>query len=29
MKLLKRDGLDAKIANDLAGRPRAALLTWV
>lgn len=28
-KLLKRDALDAKIANDLAGRPRAALLTWV
>ena len=27
--LLARDGLQAKIANDLAGRPRAVLLTWV
>jgi release factor glutamine methyltransferase len=28
-KLLERDGLSAKIANDLAGRPRAVLLTWI
>jgi release factor glutamine methyltransferase len=28
-KLLKRDGLQAKVAHDLAGRPRAILLTWV
>jgi len=28
-KLLARDGLSAKIANDLADRPRAVLLTWV
>lgn len=27
--LLARDGLRASIANDLAGRPRAVLLTWV
>jgi release factor glutamine methyltransferase len=27
--LLARDGLDAKVADDLAGRPRAVLLTWV
>jgi release factor glutamine methyltransferase len=27
--LLARDGLEAKLANDLAGRPRAILLTWV
>jgi release factor glutamine methyltransferase len=27
--LLARDGLEAKVANDLAGRPRAVLLTWV
>ena len=27
--LLARDGLQASIANDLAGRPRAVLLTWV
>jgi release factor glutamine methyltransferase len=27
--LLARDGLDAKVANDFAGRPRAVLLTWV
>ncbi|MEO5972949.1 MAG: peptide chain release factor N(5)-glutamine methyltransferase [Sphingomicrobium sp.] len=27
--LLTRDGLDCRIANDLAGRPRALLLTWV
>ncbi len=27
--LLARDGLDARIANDLAGRSRAVLLTWV
>ena len=26
--LLARDGLHAKVANDLAGRPRAVLLTW-
>jgi release factor glutamine methyltransferase len=28
-KLLKRDGLHARVADDLAGRPRAVLLTWV
>jgi release factor glutamine methyltransferase len=28
-KLLKRDGLKARVVDDLAGRPRAALLTWV
>jgi release factor glutamine methyltransferase len=27
--LLARDGLEAQLANDLAGRPRAILLTWV
>jgi release factor glutamine methyltransferase len=27
--LLARDGLKARAANDLAGRPRALLLTWV
>ena len=27
--LLERDGLQAKVADDLAGRPRAVLLTWV
>ena len=27
--LLARDGLRAQVANDLAGRPRAVLLTWV
>ena len=27
--LLARDGLRAKVAHDLAGRPRALLLTWV
>ena len=27
-KLLARDGLQARIAADLAGRPRALLLTW-
>jgi release factor glutamine methyltransferase len=27
-RLLKRDGLKAKVANDLAGRDRALLLTW-
>ncbi|HET7605996.1 MAG TPA: peptide chain release factor N(5)-glutamine methyltransferase [Sphingomicrobium sp.] len=27
--LLARDGLGAKVADDLAGRPRAVLLTWV
>ena len=27
--LLARDGLRADVANDLAGRPRAVLLTWV
>ena len=26
--LLARDGLSARIANDLAGRARALLLTW-
>ena len=28
-KLLARDGLHARVAADLAGRPRALLLTWV
>ena len=28
-ELLTRDGLRASLANDLAGRPRAVLLTWV
>jgi release factor glutamine methyltransferase len=27
--LLGREGLKASVANDLAGRPRAVLLTWV
>jgi release factor glutamine methyltransferase len=27
--LLARDGLEARQANDIAGRPRAILLTWV
>jgi release factor glutamine methyltransferase len=27
-RLLTRDGLEARVANDLAGRPRAVLLTW-
>jgi release factor glutamine methyltransferase len=27
--LLARDGLRARVAEDLAGRPRAVLLTWV
>ena len=27
-QLLARDGLDARVVNDLAGRPRAVLLTW-
>ena len=27
--LLERDGLSASLAHDLAGRPRALLLTWV
>jgi len=26
--LLARDGLQARLANDLVGRPRAVLLTW-
>ena len=26
--LLARDGLSARVDNDLAGRPRAVLLTW-
>jgi len=26
--LLARDGLEARVASDLAGRPRAVLLTW-
>jgi release factor glutamine methyltransferase len=29
MALLARDGLHARVADDLAGRPRAVLLTWV
>jgi release factor glutamine methyltransferase len=28
-KLLARDGLAAKVAEDLAGKPRAVLLTWL
>ena len=28
-QLLARDGLEARVANDLASRPRAVLLTWV
>jgi release factor glutamine methyltransferase len=28
-QLLTRDGLGARVASDLAGRPRAVLLTWV
>ena len=28
-QLLARDGLGARVANDLADRPRAVLLTWV
>ena len=28
-RLLARDGLNARVATDLAGRPRALLLTWV
>jgi len=28
-KLLKRNGLKARVVNDLADRPRALLLTWV
>jgi len=28
-RLLTRDGLESRVANDLAGRPRAVLLTWV
>ena len=28
-QLLARDGLEARVACDLAGRPRAVLLTWV
>ena len=27
--LLTRDGLSANVVNDLAGRPRAVLLTWI
>jgi release factor glutamine methyltransferase len=27
-QLLTRDGLEARVADDLAGRPRAVLLTW-
>ena len=27
--LLARDGISARLARDLAGRPRALLLTWV
>ncbi len=27
-QLLARDGLEARVAEDLAGRPRAVLLTW-
>jgi len=27
--LLARDGLKARVAEDLAGRPRAVLLTWI
>ena len=28
-KLLTRDGLSSRVVNDLAGRPRAVLLTWI
>ena len=28
-QLLARDGLGSEVANDLAGRPRAVLLSWV
>ena len=28
-ELLTRDGLQARVAKDLGGRPRAVLLTWV
>ena len=28
-ELLARDGLQAKVATDLGGRPRAVLLTWI
>ena len=28
-EMLARDGLEARVAEDLAGRPRAVLLTWV
>ena len=27
-QLLARDGLEARVENDIAGRPRAVLLTW-
>jgi release factor glutamine methyltransferase len=29
VKLLKRDGLDARIARDFGERDRAILLTWI
>ena len=29
MQLLVRDGLKGRVADDLAGRPRAILLTWI
>ncbi len=29
IELLARDGLEARVANDLGGRPRAVLLTWI
>jgi hypothetical protein len=29
MDLLARDGLQARVADDFGGRPRAVLLTWV
>ena len=29
MDFLSRDGLQARVAEDLAGRPRAVLLTWI
>jgi release factor glutamine methyltransferase len=28
-RLLSRDGLQARVAQDIGGRPRAVLLTWV
>ena len=28
-ELLTRDGLSSRVVNDLAGRPRAVLLTWI